>query len=437
MLRVMGSKVVAEWHPLEEVVVHRPGIEMFFGLLEPFSFLYERTFSMDEAIFEHMNLEHTLEAEGVRVHRLKRLAIRLIREHREMADKVRNKALHMVKFRGPRGVARKAEREFAAGLNELDPETLFNIMILRPSISLVRGKDERTVYPRPTLDVPLANLVFMRDQQAVTDRGIAVGRMSKPQRRMEPLITSTVLEMAGKEVACEVKAPGTFEGGDFIPAGEFAMIGIGDRTNRSGVNQVLRSGIDFYEVAVVHQPLHPLVPENEPDPMVNMHLDTYLNLAGPDIAVGCETLLRRAKVEVYRRSPDGSYTKNANTILYDYLRAKGFSIVPVTTLEQMCYASNFLCLRDRRILAVEVEKVVPKVLNKLARTASENPHRYHALLMQTQNEYTELRQSGRFFPRKKEFDELGVEAVTVQLQEITGGYGGAHCMTCVLERRPV
>jgi len=431
----MVSRAVAEWHPLQEVVVHRPGIEMFFGLLEPFSFLYERSFSMDEAVYEHMTLEHTLETEGIRVHRFKRLATDLIREKPELAEKVRSHALHVVKFRGPHMEVRKAEREFAASLNELDPETLFNIMILRPSINLTQGKGERTIYPRPVLDVPLANLVFMRDQQAVTDKGIVIGRMSKPQRRMEPLITGMVLEAAGKAVAWRVETPGVFEGGDFIPADRFAMLGIGDRTNRSGVNQILRSGIGFHEVAIVHQPFHPLIPEDEPDPMVNMHLDTYLNLAGPDIAVGCKVLLRRAKVEVYRRSADGVYTKDAITSLYDYLRVQGFTIVPITTLEQMCYASNFLCLRDRRILAVEAEKVAPKVMNKLQQKATENPHRYSALFEQVKKEYASLRHSGTLFPRKKEFDELGVETVTVQLQEITGGYGGAHCMTCVLQRK--
>ncbi len=432
----MRARVRAEWDTLEDVVVHRPGIEMFCGLLEPYSFLYERAFSMDEAIYEHGELEHALAAAGVRVHRLKRLAIREANDKPRLLERARQYALRNVKFRGPRGAAESARKEFAANLDSLDPETVFNIMVLRPSLSLEERKGVRVVFPRVLLDVPLANLFFMRDQQAVTDLGVVVSRMSKPQRREEPGLTSAVLEMAGAKVAMRVLPPGTFEGGDFIPAGEFAMLGQGDRTNRSGVEQILARGLSFDEVAVVHQPSHPLIPGDERDPMINMHLDTYLNSAGRGVAVGCLPLLKRAKVEVFRRRPGGGYRKAPGSLTLDeFLEARGFTIVPITTLEQMCYASNFLCVRDHRVVAVEVERVAGKVLKNLESEAARDPRRYGRLLEEARGEASWLRESGQFFPHKKEFAELGVEAVPVQLQEITGGYGGAHCMTCAVSRR--
>ncbi len=301
----MDTAVRAEWDALKEVVIHRPGIEMFFGLMAPFSFLYERAFSMDEAIYEHTELEHALSSAGVRVHRLKRLAINLAKEDTGRLERAREYALRIVKFSGPSDDVKKARLEFKKSATELDAETIFNILLLRPSVALEEKKGVRVVLPRVTLDVPLANLYFMRDQQAVSDRGVMVGRMSKPQRQMEPLITGAILEMAGAGIAYHVKQPGTFEGGDFMPADEFAMLGIGDRTNRSGVNQILANGVGFDEVAVVHQASHPLIPGDQPDPMINMHLDTYLNIAGRGIAVGCVPLLKRAKVEVYRRSAKG------------------------------------------------------------------------------------------------------------------------------------
>ncbi len=432
----MESQVRAEWGPLEEAVVHRPGIEMFFGLMAPFSFLYERAFSMDEAIHEHTELEHALSAEGVRVHRLKRLAVRLAAENTRLFDMARDYATRVVKFSGPKEDAAEAGREFRKGIDDLDAETIFNILLLRPSVALDERRGVRVVLPRVTLDVPLVNLYFMRDQQAVSDRGVIVGRMSKPQRRMEPLITGTILEMAGARVAYRVKPPGTFEGGDFMPAGDFAMVGLGDRTNRSGVSQVLASGLGFDEVAVVHQAAHPFIPGDQPDPMVNMHLDTYLNIAGRGIAVGCVPLLKRARVEVYKRSGKGYARRPGPSNVHDYLASRGFTIVPITTLEQMCYASNFLCLRDRRIMAVEVERVAEKVLKNLEARAKLLPHRYGRLFQEARREHEELRMSGQFFPHKRELSDLGVDATPLQLQEITGGYGGAHCMTCVLSRGP-
>src|SRR5947199_10548704 len=180
--------------------------------------------------------------------------------------------------------------------------------------------------------------------------------MSKPQRRMEPDITSNILEMVGTKVVNRVKAPRTFEGGDFIAAGKVAMIGIGDRTNLNGASQVLRRGTNFEEVAVIHQPAHPLIPGDEPDPMINMHLDTYLNFPGKNIAVGCIPLLKRARVEVYQRSSLGHYKRMSKTPkLYEYLMDDTVTIVTITTLEQICYASNFLCVKDHSILAIEYE----------------------------------------------------------------------------------
>src|SRR5437899_11497602 len=101
--------------------------------------------------------------------------------------------------------------------------------------------------------------------------------------------------MAGEKIVNRVKAPGTLEGGDFIPAGKIALIGIGDRTNLNGASQVLRRGTNFEEVAVIHQPAHPLIPGDEPDPMINMHLDTSLTFHGKNIVFGCIPLMKRTK----------------------------------------------------------------------------------------------------------------------------------------------
>jgi len=433
----MDSTIRAEWHTLQDVIIHRPGIEMFFGLMEPYSFLYERAFSMDEAVYEHTELERALDRAGVTVHRLKRLAVKLAREDPLLVHEARRYAEQIVRFEGPREEARRARQEFANNVSTFDAETIFNILVLRPSVRLDEKAGVRVIFPRVTLDVPLANLYFMRDQQAVSDLGVIVSRMSKPQRRMEPLITSTVLQMAGAKIAHRVTAPGTFEGGDFIPAEDFAMLGTGDRTNSSGVNQILEHGVGFEEMAVVHQPAHPLIPGDEPDPMIDMHLDTYLNIPGKGVAVGCLPLLKRAKVEVYRRAADGRYNQmSGNPVLYDFLVGRGFKIVPITTLEQLCYASNFLCVKDHHILAVEVERVVERVMKNLEEETAADPHRYKALLQQVKKEFAELKESNLFFPRKKEFNELGIEATPIPLQEITGGYGGAHCMTCAVNRRP-
>ena len=186
---------------------------------------------------------------------------------------------------------------------------------------------------------------------------------------------------------------------------------------------------------MIHQPAHPAIPDDSPDPMIDMHLDTYLNIAGEGIAVGSEVLLNVARVEVYRKRGRGRMVRDPKTrSLSEYLAEKRFEVVSLSSLEQMSYASNFLCVKDRKIIAVEVEQEVDGVLASLAFAARRDPHRYGALLALARRERTQLREGGGFFPHTAALRDRGVEVVPLNLRAITGGYGGAQCMTCVLDR---
>ncbi len=425
----------AEWDPLEEVLVHRPGVEMFFGLLEPYSFLYERGFRSDEAIHEHEELEHALVQAGVRVRRLIHLAIELGARQPEMIERVRHAIPRLVRYSGPRPMVEASRAALRRNLDKFDGETLFNILLLRPSVRLSRRPGVRVILPTVELDTPLANLYFMRDQQALSANGYVLGRMSKPQRRHEPGLTGALLRAWGAPFVAEVRAPGTFEGGDFLPMGDAALLGTGDRTNASGVRQLLASPLGVDEVAVVHQPSHPAIPGNDPDPMIDMHLDTYLNVPGEGLALGCAPLLDRARTEVYRRGADGRMRRAPKSVsLREYLAGRKIEVLPISSLEQMSYASNFLCLRDRRLLAVEVESEVDRVLAGLAVAARRNPARYGALYRLARKERAELRGGPGFFPHTASVRDHGIDVIPLDLAQITGGYGGAHCMTCVVRR---
>lgn len=434
----MKSAARAEWEPLREVLIHRPGIEMFFGLLEPYSFLYERAFRVDEAIREHTELEHALTAAGVIVRRLQHFGVDVGAHNPDFVERIRAAAERMVRYTGPPEMVRRSKEALRRNLPSFDAETLFNILLLRPSVGLERHPGTRVILPRVELDCPLANLYFLRDQQALSAGGFILGRMAKPQRRHEPALTGALLRAAGSEIAGHVRAPGTFEGGDFMPLGEFALLGTGDRTNASAVRQILAMPIGFNEVGVVHQPLHPAIPGDEPDRMIDMHLDTFFNVPGRGLAVACDVLLRAARVEVYRRAPSGQLKREPKTrSLTEYLTEKKFEILPISTLEQMCYATNFLCVKDRTILAVEVKQEIDRVLGGLRVAAQRNPHRYGGLLALVRKERQNLRQGRGFFPHTAALRNRGIEVVPLNLREITGGYGGAHCMTCVIDRSPL
>ncbi len=432
----MEGKIKAEWDTLRKVVMHKPGIEMFMGLLDPEASLYERAFNRYKARSEHDTLQRALKEEfGVAVQRLDRTLLDIAEKDEEVKSSLITMALDVLQFDGTETEVNEAKAQLKGNLELYDMNHFIDILLLRPEVHLKSAKGASAMHMKITSHDPLSNLYFMRDQQATTDRGIFMSRMSKPQRRNEPVVTKLAWKAMNLPLAGEARGNATLEGGDFIPMKDFALLGNGDRTNKEGVKQMLESGLGFDEVAVVHQPLHPLIPGDQPDPMIDMHLDTYFNVASSSTIIGSELLLKNAKVELYYREESGTYKNSGNnTNLHDYIKSKGFNIVSLSTLEQMAYSSNFLCIRDGTILAVDSARIMKSVVNDLVYKAEENPSRYSTLLNEVKKEYSQFTGTGGVFPYKKEMYENGIDAYVLNLENITGGYGGAHCMTAAIER---
>ena len=406
----------AEWDTLRHVLVHEPGIEVFFALLAPEANLYERFFDHHEARWEHRELSRLLHNNfGVRVHHLKTALM----EEAAGPGPIRDALVSFAEKRlGDGGAGSRVP------LGERDPEHLFRIAVLNPAVGRGKGSQVR-------LGNPLHNLYFMRDQQAATDRGICMARMGTPERAEEVGLTGLGLAALGIEPVHRI-GEGRFEGGDFLPAGEFALVGCGTRTNPDGVRDLLAGGVGFDEVAVVREPRHPLIAGR--DPMVNMHLDTYLNFPKEGVAVGNPELLRDSRVTVYHRSGGGYERGGDGGNLVGYLSGKGFDLIGITTLEQLCYSTNFLCVRDGACVTPDASVLAPIVLKRLGEKEGGDPAKYGRLLAQAEHDYEALKTGSEFFPHKREVDAHGLEMTTAILTNATGGYGGAHCMTCTLSR---
>jgi arginine deiminase len=426
----MEPGVRAEWDTLRHVLVHEPGIEVFFALLSPEANLYERFFNHHEARWEHRQLCDLLHNSfGVRIHHLKTTLMEEAGEPGPIRDLLVSMACR--RLAGDRTPMTSPGRNREAGgpgqevpLDERDPEHLFRIIVLNPAPGHGRGGHVRLISP-------LHNLYFMRDQQAATDRGICMGRMATHERSEEVAVSDLGLRALGVEPVHRV-SQGRFEGGDFIPAGEFALVGCGSRTNPEGVRDLLAGGMGFDEVGVIREPKHPLISGR--DLMVNMHLDTYLNLPKEGVAVGSPALLREAKVTVFNRSGKGYDRAGDGGTLLDYLRAKGFDLIEITTLEQLCFSTNFLSVRNGACITPDASALAPLMLRRLGEKAQAHPAKYGRLLAQAEHDYQLLRTEAEFFPHKKAVYAHGLEMTPLLLTNATGGYGGAHCMTCVIAR---
>ncbi len=431
------SKIRAEWEPLKKVVIHRPGMEMFFGLMDPVNSLYERAFSRKGAVREHENLENVLSKEfNVEVIRLKDTIVQAANKDEKIRAKLIEAARTVIQRSAKTTLHQELLREFDNNTKYLDSEDFFELIVLNPGLEITFKGGLHNIMVNIQGKQPYSNLYFMRDQQFVTDKGLILARMANPVRQGEPQVTKFLWnEVLGVPIFHEIEEPGVIEGGEFIPMGAFALVGIGSRTNRAAIDQLVSLPFNFEELGVVHQPLHPLISASEPDPMVNMHLDTYFNVVSSHVVVGNELLLKNAEVEIWHNEGKKKFIRaKKKTSLYEYIKSKKFEIINITTLEQLSYASNFLCIDDGKVLAIEVAQVVEGVLRNLAIKAKQDAKRYGKLYAQSKKDFEELKKKGEFFPHKKEMSAYGINFYPVILKNLTGGYGGAHCMTCSLSR---
>ena len=433
MVCVIG-KIRAEWDHLKEVAVHKPGMEMFFGLLNPKASLYERPFNRYKARNEHDLLVETLKEKfKVKVIRLDNEILGAADAHAEIRAELQRMALNSIGYVGSSKQVEAAKSALASQVQYYDSNHFLDMLIMRPIIDTRLGA-ARSARSSHIGVAPLSNLYFMRDQQMVSDAGIFIGSMSAQQRAHETELTSLLWKAIRAPIAGAAKRPATIEGGDFMPMGDFALIGRGSRTNALGIEQFLSSGSGYSEIAVVHRPRHPLIPSASIEPMIDMHLDTYLNIAGSSIAVGPSTLLKSASVDVYFRSSKGIYSKErTRQNLYNYLKGKGFNIIDISLAEQMSYATNFLCINDNMILAADASRNMPLVLKDLKGKADADPSTYGSLFNEMKREYSKMSPRD-IFPNRAIGRDFGIDFEVIDVENLTGGYGGVHCMTAAISR---
>ncbi len=412
-------RIKAEWDKLNEVIMHRPGTEITYAMFAPKAFLFERSFNYNKAINEHKNLENILKENGVKTHLLSDLIVKTADNSNDFRRKLEKKVLSLIHFYGTKESMEIANNDLIKNIDYIDSESLFQALILELSIDLkeyVSGIEYPTVYS----NIPLANLYFMRDQQAISN-GALIGNMRMNQRKKETDITSFVFKEIFNENIQKIE-DGYFEGGDFMPAKDFALIGMGNRTNEQGALSAIKSGvINFDEIALVYNPIYNFM-KNE-DLMVNMHLDTYFNIPADGIAITSIELSKIAKVKVYSKRNDGYDYSNEMT-LYDYLKNKDYNIIDLGISEQLSYSSNFLTVSNNKIIAIDSGKVIKKLLK-------ENIF----------DEETKSRilkdidiKNNKLFPENKGIKDYGIDFIKIDLSELTGGYGGAHCMTSAINR---
>lgn len=397
--------VKAEYDKLRVATVFSPGNEINFARLHYGSALYKGPVNIGEAKKEHEALVDVLALNGVRVFDL-REGLRSL-EDSELRD-ILHKTLTYVPvgnnyFVRDDSLSSRIRNQKVAeqSISILDKDELVDLILLQPAILLKAG-DGRNSQEVPEYNLqPLSNISFARDQSIVTDKGIVLGKMKTCQRNDEVELVKIIFENTGKPVLYRVEgddARGFLEGGDYIPCGSFAMIGCGLRSDMYGIQQLFwnkeeQEIFGFDEIAVINY--------GGNQSMIDMHLDTWINILNPETVVVLEDLLTSDKIEieVWTKNENGyvnDINKKKPANLKEYLKAKGIKrFIGINRAEQKEFATNFLSLSKSKIICVKN----PATDGVVSRIKS-----------------------------------VGVDCIQLSMPNLTNMYGACHCLTNALYR---
>ena len=190
-------------------------------------------------------------------------------------------------------------------------------------------------------DVPggLADAIYVYDPAVVTDEGAVILRMGKDLRRGEEQAMAQRLEALGVPVRHTLHGQARAEGGDLLWIDQHTLaVGLGFRTNGEGLRQLIQAlaGLGI-TIRPVELPYH-LGPET------CLHLMSLISIVDVDLAVVYQPLL--------------------SITFWQYLRERGFRLIPVPEEEFVTMGTNVLALAPGRCLMLEGNPVTQKRLEE-------------------------------------------------------------------------
>lgn len=379
----------SEWDYAKAIIMHTPGEELFDGVIHPYAGLFEYYFDVDDAAQEHRGYINALEDNGIKVYTVRELLNQVPIETLRMYAA---KALTYDISNMPNMSPEKSAEYHDYVIGEMSRADLIRCILLRPTVTLY-GSDTNTGFEAVYTHSPLMNLYFTRDQSITTPRGHIISKMNSTQRADETQIIALCYEQLGVKPILTISGDGRLEGGDYLRGGDISYIGCGMRTNIEAIQQIMDADAFGHDtIAVVND--HKWW-------QMQMHLDTYFNIIDKDLCTLVESRYYAKEgepewvtVDLYtRESGEKEYTLTRKDVPFvEFLKERGFTIIPISERDELHYANNFLTIAPRHIMAVG-------------------------------NQSEEL---------QKSFAEHGVKVEWIPLETLIKGYGAAHCMTQVI-----
>jgi arginine deiminase len=164
-------------------------------------------------------------------------------------------------------------------LKKFSKKNLMNVILTRPTMKLKHIETDTYIESTSITFSPVGNIVFCRDQQITTKKGVVIGASRTSQRRYEHTIMKQVFKNLGSDIIGDVGGEGYIEGGDFFVAREdLSMLGIGLRSDMKGADYLMKNDLLGTRYMAICSD------ENDKDQQ-RMHLDTYFNILNDNNAL--------------------------------------------------------------------------------------------------------------------------------------------------------
>ena len=372
------------------ILVHIPQKEIFMSTLHPAASLYEDV--TDEVKVQECfnNLEDKLKDQNIELitvrsalkyntTALKELAFKALKYEIDDNVKLDENSTNYKQFMTYVNDTYKKDV-----INKLSEDQLVDVILNNPTYKLRPTELNTFIEPTSISFNPLGNLIFCRDQQITTARGVVIGRARSNQRAGEHIIMEQVFKNLQSNllgVLTEKYDKDAFlEGGDYYVAKkDLSLLGVGLRTSMKGAEYLMEN--DFLGtryLAVVY--------DKEDLDQQRMHLDTYFNFLNDKyvIVLDFDEVQKHYKNKKIERkvylfdnkavkgidSDDIKVTNSSGKYklvkiydkFYDFLKENQYELIKVKHQQQVDYMINFLNIGNNTILSVnkDLEKVAKK-----------------------------------------------------------------------------
>ena len=424
----------SESTPAKTILVHISKMESFICSLNPAASLYEDVTDEDEirACFNQLGeylktkniqlitVEEALFLKG-KEHELMNLAKDSLNyeretdvsiEEKEEEDKEENEEKKNIRKTSRDDYLNYSSDEYKEKvLKKFSKKNLMNVILTRPTMKLKHIETDTYIESTSITFSPVGNIVFCRDQQITTKKGVVIGASRTSQRRYEHTIMKQVFKNLGSDIIGDVGGEGYIEGGDFFVAREdLSMLGIGLRSDMKGADYLMKNDLLGTRYMAICSD------ENDKDQQ-RMHLDTYFNILNDNnaLVIDFDDVKKQEnknknldrKVYYYDNDKDAKEIASDREDIknkvgeyklikiydsfYKFLDDMKFHYIKITHQEQKEYMINFLNIGNNTVISVNKDL-------------------------------------------EKKLKDNGIDIINVKYfncQPILNMYGGMHCMTQV------